>query len=187
LKYGGADSDTCHNYTPFYHQLLGDKRENIQRVLEIGINAGSSLRMWEEYFPRASIYGIDIRPETLINEGRIHSFLADAGNGASIENALWQMGNPKFDLIVDDGSHELHHQVFSCNALMPSLREDGLYIIEDMCLDCQPEVVGNKLDLDHYKWEAVDCGHGIGKAHCDWQCPKCHGHEGERLLVVRHR
>jgi hypothetical protein len=64
-------SDKCpqikHSYTPFYYDLLKDKRNSIKKVLEIGIGsveestkwrpyrAGSSLIMWRDFFPNAQI------------------------------------------------------------------------------------------------------------------------------------
>lgn len=186
LRYGGGDSDTCHNYTPTYYRLLAPIRDSVTRVLEVGINAGGSLRMWRDFFPHATVWGMDVRPETMFSEDRIHTVIADAFSPSSLACALEAMGQPQFDFIVDDASHEFDHQWWTCNFLMPNLRRDGLYVIEDMCLDCQPEVLGAKIKPT-YRWEAIDCGVGIGKAHCDPGCPKCHGFEGERLLVVRHR
>jgi trans-aconitate methyltransferase len=114
-----------HNYTPTYSHFLTGRA--IKRVLEIGIGHGESLRMWEEYFPEAEIWGADRYDCCLINEGRIHSVLCEQ----SSESGLRKIEGP-FDFIVDDASHHPDHQIFSLQILMPLLSEGGLYIIEDV-------------------------------------------------------
>ena len=56
-----------HGYTSYYARHLRAKRRVITCVLEIGIGGyrdpsggGNSLRMWRSYFPRATIYGLDL-------------------------------------------------------------------------------------------------------------------------------
>src|SRR5208282_349396 len=84
-----------HDYTPYYHELLRER--DIKKVLEIGIGypelmdahnpgykAGASLFMWQEYFPEAEIYALDIKSDILINEGRIKSFLCDQSDEVSL-------------------------------------------------------------------------------------------------------
>lgn len=176
--------DTAHVYTPYYHEIWKDRRQEVMNVLEIGINHGCSMRLWQDYFPNAHIYGIDSDPNTLRDYGpRVHCARAYQQDRDSLLAAMQEFRNPKFDFIVDDGSHEFNHQWISANVLMPFLKKDGLYVIEDMALDCQPEILAAKIP---YPWYAINTGVGIGKAHCDPNCPKCHGEEGERLLVIHH-
>jgi hypothetical protein len=120
-----------HEYTPFYHELL--RGRNIRKVLEIGIARGGSLRMWQEYFPKAEIYGLDnLEYGVLVNEGRIRSFLCDQGSEGSLRAAAALVGG-NCDLIIDDGSHRSAHQVLTAKVLIPLLLSpDGIYIIEDI-------------------------------------------------------
>ncbi len=181
--------ETCHNYTPAYYDLFKDRRDKVTSVLEIGVNYGCSLWMWEEFFPNAEIFGLDCNAGSLFNRGRVKCFAADQGSGASLLAAMEKIPATYFDLIVDDGSHEESHQVLSAITLMPFLKKDGIYIIEDISYDCQPERYANPImnaGEGKWKWEAVNVGVGIGKAHCWDACPKCHGAEGERLLLIRH-
>lgn len=183
--------DTCHNYTKIYDALLSDRRENVRRVLEIGVLYGQSLRMWEEYFPHASIFGVDSNADCQRYDSvRTRVFLADQSSEDSLHqmvDAIWAKYGPGFfDLIVDDGSHVEAHQILTAKTLLPYLKPDGLYVIEDLDFDCQPQRYGDQLDLNRYKWVAYPCGQGLGKAHCHPNCPACHGAEGEFLLVVQH-
>lgn len=129
-----------HNYTPYYHELLKEKR-NASKVLEIGLGwsglmhsnyrCGGSLFMWQDYFPEAQIYGLDIRADTLVNEDRIRSFQCDQGDGLSLKRSAELIGCD-FDLIVDDGSHIPEHQVLTAKAFVSLLAPGGIYVIEDV-------------------------------------------------------
>lgn len=118
-----------HNYTPFYHFLLHDKE--VSKILEIGVDKGRSLRMWQEYFPKAQIWGIDNDPDKIINEDRIRSVLCDQSSKEKLEEAIQTLGYD-FDFICDDGSHNPKHQVLSATVLVPLLKVGGYYIIEDV-------------------------------------------------------
>ena len=167
--------DTCHNYTPVYDKLYSARREEVKAVLEIGVNHGCSVRMWEEYFPNAQIVGLDCNAGCLFNKDRIRCFAADQNNGESLDTALRQAGIDKYDLIVDDGSHEFHHQVFSAQHLIPRyLAKDGWYIIEDIGMDCQPWLVADAVGIPGMVY--MDAGVGLGKAHC------MHCDHGETLI-----
>lgn len=133
-RYGGGDSDTCHAYTPVYHALFAEDRLDVRHVLEIGINAGSSLRMWKEYFPNAQIVGLDSDARCLVhNEDRIRCIGADQGSPESLCVAMGQLGEaPPFDMIIDDGSHFRDHQITSMKTLLPFLAPWGYYIVEDL-------------------------------------------------------
>ena len=180
LRYGGGDSDTCHEYTPVYYDLLNDKRFDIKKVLEIGVNTGSSLRMWEEYFPNAEIIGFDCNQQCLFNEGRIKCVLGDQGSPASLVAGVSRFA--PFDLIVDDGSHELGHQITSMVTLLPLLCDTGIYVVEDLTIDCNPALIGDLVPKG-FVWEAIKAPDGIGKAHCP--CSACGGKGPEQLVVIR--
>lgn len=137
-KYG---TDKTH-YTPFYSLLLEGRRNTVASVLEIGIGTpsamqhvagykpGASLRMWEEYFPQAYIYGMDNDASVLFETERIYTFCADQSRPDTY--TLRADIHERFDLIIDDGSHNAEHQLITFKALKPRLRPGGLYIIEDV-------------------------------------------------------
>src|ERR1017187_10149222 len=128
IKYG---TDKCgkHQYTPVYYDLLKDKK--VERVLEIGVFGGASLRMWAEFFPEAQIFGFDIDPSTFISEPRITCLLCDQANSNSMQIAARAAGGD-FDLIVDDGSHIPEDQIRTAWTLLPYLTKGGVYVMEDI-------------------------------------------------------
>lgn len=143
-----SDKLLSHSYVPFYQELLSEI--HVRNLLEIGIGypelmepfahgwvPGSSLRMWSEFFPEARIFACDIRPDTLINEGNIRSWVCDQSDEMSIHKLIWAIETygPSawihFDVIIDDGSHRTSDQLLTAKILLPHLIVGGAYVIED--------------------------------------------------------
>jgi hypothetical protein len=137
MKYGTDKCPPYESYTPYYSKLF--KGMEVKSLLEIGIGypgtmehipnykIGASLRMWRDYFPKAMIWGADIRLETLIVDDRIGTILCDQSSKESLLQMIKALG--KQDVIIDDGSHQTAHQISSAQVLLPYTK---LYIIEDV-------------------------------------------------------
>jgi hypothetical protein len=139
-----------HNYIPAYIELFGNIRNDVKNVLEIGIGSiengqmiqlldmgyktGNSLRCWNEYFPNANIFGIDIYKHDELNQGKIKTFVANQFIESDLINVINNINN-KLDIIIDDGSHIGEHQAFSFMVLHKYMTTNGLYIIEDVQAD----------------------------------------------------
>jgi 23S rRNA U2552 (ribose-2'-O)-methylase RlmE/FtsJ len=125
-----TDKGIVHHYLLVYEKYLYLLREDIHDVLEVGVDLGRSLRMWRDYFPNASIVGMDINPECKAQDGaRIWVAIGDSTKADEVEREL---GGQMFDLIVDDGSHIPKDQLMTLCWLWPHLRLGGLYFIEDI-------------------------------------------------------
>lgn len=133
-----CDKFMPHQYTPVYYRLLGARIEQTSKVLEVGIGKkGRSLRMWEQFFPNATIYGIDIQPDYLVNEGRIVSYAGDQANEKQMRKLANAIGG-NFDIIIDDGAHDAGRQTTAMTALLPFLAKRGIYFIEDIRDEIDP-------------------------------------------------
>jgi demethylmacrocin O-methyltransferase len=136
-KYGTDKSSKGHNFAGVYHEALHAIRHKAKAILEIGIfgttpeNAGASLKAWAEYFPNAHIYGVDLFDYSFLNSGRITTIVADQGIISDLEGIIVTTGS-SLDLIIDDGSHLMHHQQIAFGYLFRHLRPGGYYIIEDL-------------------------------------------------------
>lgn len=131
----GTIEGECHSFTEFYDDILKDKRNEQLNILEIGVWNGSSINMWSEYFPNSNVYGIDIdvnRSNGKIINNNAQVFLCDGTNEEQINDFLNKIGNPKFDIIIDDGSHQFNHQMKSLLIFMNHLTDNGIYILEDL-------------------------------------------------------
>lgn len=136
-----------HRYTAEYARHLRLRRRSIQSVLEIGVggygnlrSGGQSLYMWRNYFPRATVYGLDVHRKQLESNVRVATIEVDQSDRASLERAL--VACPVFDLIVDDGSHVGAHVITSFEFLFPRLRPGGIYAIEDVYYAYDPRYGG---------------------------------------------
>ena len=86
--------------------------------------------MWRDYFPNAIVHGFDILESSMFNDVRIITHLTDASIEASLRDSLAK-GAP-YDLLVDDGSHQLAHQMLFRRVAIDFLRPGGYLVIEDV-------------------------------------------------------
>lgn len=146
----GKVSDKWSSYLPTYDRLFAEFRDRPIHLLEIGVQNGGSLELWAKYFPKAkTITGIDINPkcgELKFDDPRIFLAIEDASIGEP-----WI---PKYDIIIDDGSHHPLAQIQAFERWFPRLNDSGIYVIEDMhCDNCiyavnQLEGYGKDLVID---------------------------------------
>lgn len=130
LKHGTDKASTGNDFLARYEPFLANMRDKPIKLLEIGVLGGGSVRTWRDYFPNGQIIGADINPEVRqYADDRVSIEIMDQGNTGDLER-LAAMG--PFDVIIDDGSHHWYHQITTFRALMPSLKANGVYIIEDL-------------------------------------------------------
>jgi hypothetical protein len=130
IKYH-TDKATLHGYLPIYEQYLKPIRKKILNVLEIGVAGGCSLRMWKEFFPCATIHGLDIMKKCQAqSQSNICVHIGNSTDPQTVETIFPQ--NNAFEIIIDDGSHHPIHQIFSLCLLWPKLKTGGFYFIEDI-------------------------------------------------------
>jgi hypothetical protein len=137
LKKHLSDKVSHHNYSATYNRLLAPYQYTATAVLEIGIENGCSLRAWHEYFPNAKIIGLEKEESKLFQSDRIQTIRCDTTErDRMIELAA---SFPMLDVIIDDGSHVAHEQVWALAVLWPRLKSGGIYIVEDIY---KPEYLG---------------------------------------------
>ena len=133
-----SDKGTDHSYIKLYSEILAPYRNRARRVLEIGILGGESLRMWEFYFLNAQVHGSELstRPidgmanlEPMIAEGTHNIHIFDATNKIQVDKEFIGM---RFNVVIDDASHVLEHQLAIYQNMKPYLAKGAIYIIEDV-------------------------------------------------------
>lgn len=126
---GEGDKGTAHSYLEVYENIFNSRRENIS-LLEIGVSRGYSLMLWKDFFINSKIIGLDINISNLIfKPNGFEVYEVDATKEFNLNEIL---KDQKFDFIIDDGSHLLDHQISSFNILFPRLKNNGIYLIEDI-------------------------------------------------------
>ena len=115
----GTDKFTTHSYNDFYDALFDGKRSEPLDIMEIGVNDGGSVRLWHDYLENAKILGLDINP--ICPESPEYPRLA-----IKIMNAYNPREEPEFawwcsfDVVVEDGSHYLEHQIYALKISQPT-------------------------------------------------------------------
>lgn len=143
-------------YPGVYECLFRNCREQVKAMLEIGIGTmlpgvhssmhgyarpgykpGGSLRAWRDFFVNATIYGLDVQPDTQLDDkDRIITRLCDSRNASAVRATMSTDGWPReFDIIIDDGSHLADDQLTTFANFFPFVKHQGLYIIEDVVGD----------------------------------------------------
>lgn len=134
-KYHGTDkSSETHNYCKKYQKYFPYNRYDSLKILEIGIWEGESLRMWKDYYSNSTIIGIDINKDCLIHKNENQKIFVEIGsqNDKSFLEYIMNKWGP-FDLIIDDGSHMNSDVIFSFINLFDSVKNHGIYVVEDSC------------------------------------------------------
>ena len=132
--HSGKISDKWSIYLDIYDQLFQFIRFNNIQLLEIGIQNGGSLEIWGKYFNSAShLVGCDIDQlcaNLNFDDPRISVIVENANTDLSEQKILSH--SSKFDLIIDDGSHQSSDIIKSFSRYFPHLNLGGLYVAEDL-------------------------------------------------------
>ena len=176
MNFYGSDKggkNNHHNFSNYYSEIFFHKKNNIKNFLEVGLgtnntdvlsNMGSegtplaSLRAWRDYFKNANIYGADIDKDILKNEDRIKTFYVDQTDPPSIKSMFKEIGEKKFDVILEDGLHEYNANICFFENAINYLEYDGTYIIEDVYYKDQKKFIEYFQDKKYY-FSIIDIFH----------------------------
>ena len=129
-----ATKEKGHGFSKFYSEKLNYLRDKDINILEIGSYSGASAAGFKKYFKNSKIYCFDINISNFKYSSKdIHVFGLDINNKKKLDKTLKEIGVKQefFDLIIDDGSHNLNDILFSIKYLFKHLSKNGVYIIED--------------------------------------------------------
>jgi hypothetical protein len=119
------------SYLDIYDRHFNSIRHDVKCFVEIGVLNGASVKMWSEYFPNATIYGIDINPRCKQYEtDRVKILIGDQND----DNFLQQLQDelPPIDILLDDGSHITSHQIKTFEYLNSKVTKNGFFVVEDL-------------------------------------------------------
>ena len=153
-----TDKSTTHCYIEnFYEDAFAKYREKEISLLELGVNTGGSIKLWKEYFINSiDIVGIELLPYYLQEEFKdiegVTYYFENAYN-KNITSKLQQ-----FDIIIDDCAHYVDSQIEALDIYLPLLKEDGIYVIEDIdgSMSDERHLRGERPSYDEFKQMFVD-------------------------------
>jgi hypothetical protein len=157
----GSDKYRRHHYERYYEKWLRTFRHKPKmKILEIGAEAGRSLKVWSDYFSYPEkIMGLAYGEASDGVEDRSSNFKAVSvyrGDQSKKETMDYLISKGPWDIIIDDGSHVPSHMIFSLFSLWNSVKPGGLYIIEDLETNYWPD--GAKV----FDYEMKNQGIGAG-------------------------
>lgn len=133
-EHDGKVSDKWSAYINGYERIFSEFRNENICLLEIGIQNGGSLEIWEKYFPKVqAMVGCDINPSISALEYTnpcINLVIGDANQDATAKQILAYCDS--FNIIIDDGSHRSDEIITAFARFFPALSEGGAYIVEDL-------------------------------------------------------
>jgi len=133
-----CDKSAKHNYHEVYESLFEPYQNDPINFLEIGVFKGASTAAIHEYFPNATIYGLDIFERVDVNEidilkeDRVNWLKGNSLNPSIADAIEAKWPGIKFDFILDDGAHWPEANRKTMENIIQFLAEDGIYIIEDV-------------------------------------------------------
>ncbi|MCH4809913.1 glycosyltransferase [Vreelandella neptunia] len=148
-EHEGKVSDKWDIYLSEYDRFFSPYREKKIRLLEVGVQNGGSLEIWNKYFPNADLLvGCDINEDCKLleyNSEKIKIVVGDA-NLNKTEKDIRDISS-YFDIIIDDGSHTSADIVLTFSKYFPYLKDGGVFVAEDLHCSYWKNYGGGLYDL----------------------------------------
>ena len=156
----GTDTEHEHHYvSSFYEENFIKFKNNKINLIEIGVQFGGSLYLWNDYFQQGNIYGVDVvdlTDEAINSLPRINKFLNNAYDAEFVKTL------PDFDIVIDDGPHTLDSFIKCIDLYLPKVKSGGFLIIEDIP---QTQHAAELLNyVKNFKKTIIDTREKYGKA-----------------------
>ncbi len=132
LQHGTDKASYGHNYVAIYDPLFTPFRDEAINFLEIGIRFCKSLKMWRDWFPNATIYGVDIRQKWVNKYQSEERMVLECVDQSDAQQLTEYAKKGPWKVIVDDGSHHSQDQILTFGILWDQVEPGGYYIIEDV-------------------------------------------------------
>lgn len=134
-----------HHYFDIYDRHFKQFQGKNPVILEIGVQRGGSLEMWNYYFDnKCTIYGVDIDPSCKELENQLPN-VKKVFIGDQADPDFWRQIKeeiPKVDILIDDGGHMMKQQIGTFESMYEHVTDDGVYLCEDLHTSYWPEFEG---------------------------------------------
>ncbi len=146
-----TDRSGFRGYDKVYSKYFTTLRHDKLNLLEIGIEYGYGVLAWSRYFTESKIYGLDIVNRFKDEYEKIQTMFPEESSRItfnfpynSVNNKSWAklFSDVKFDIVIDDGSHNIGTQLKTINNAIPYLKDRCIYSIEDIKLEiCSDDTI----------------------------------------------
>ena len=163
----GTDKATL-GYAKHYERYLEPTK--VKLLVEIGVEAGNSLRAWGSWLPNATVVGVDLNlPSTDLLPNNVRLWKGDGTSPDLARQVVETFGRP--DVVVDDGSHKWGEQRRAFEAWWPYIKPGGWHVVEDLHTSFDPRWGNKESEMTAVEWlgELTEHVHGTS-----WVKPKEH-------------
>ena len=147
-----CDKSKKHHYDTVYQPEFEPLQNESINILEIGVFKGESASAWIDFFPNATVYGLDIFVRVsaedipILQHPRVKWLKGDSTH-PSVSGAIQKAWpDVQFDIIIDDGLHTPEANAQTFKNLFPFVKSTGSYYVEDVW----PLDIASQKDLQHY-------------------------------------
>ena len=158
-----------HGYLPLYERYFLPWRMSELPMVEVGVWHGESAKMWLDWFPLATVHGVDILGPWVKDERYVHHQV-DVMSGPLPEGP--------FSVVIDDGGHKGDQVEAAFKALWPRLVSGGVYAVEDIHAGYWPDYAPSMVP---FLKDLFDCVHKAG--HGPYEVKELHIHESLLIAV----
>lgn len=174
-----------HAYTAIYNLLFSSMKNKQINLAEIGIYNNMSIHCWRDFFPKATIYGLEFQ-EACIKNALSHNlpntfyYSIDVKSEHSVKSTFDKL-NCKLDIIIDDSTHQTSDQINVITSCLNYLNSGGYLIIEDLFKRVDTKIFSEVLDkmkdsiIDYF---FIDANHK-NRYSAEW--------DNDRLLIIIRR
>ena len=125
-----------HGFSNLYSKHLEIFKDKQINILEVGSFSGASAASFVKYFPKSKVFCFDINISNFKYYSKnIEVFGMDISDVKKTEKTIKTIFEKynfqEFDLIIDDGSHNLSDILICINTLFKYLKKKGIFVIED--------------------------------------------------------
>jgi len=130
---GQFGTDKNQIYLDNYERFFSCIKDKEITLLELGIFRGESLLLWENYFSKSKIVGVDINKAGVAEKSeRIFEFKGYQQDRDFLDHVAHKTAPGGFDIIIDDASHIGDVSKITFWHLFENhLKPGGIYVIED--------------------------------------------------------
>ena len=122
----------AHNYSVFYEKYFNKVKNEKFNFLELGSHEGKGIAAFYHFFPNAKLIGANINPfQMRYYSNRIEEVYIDVSSKKILQNFTNYFDN-RFQIIIDDASHNLRDILITLPILFKKLNSGGFYVIEDI-------------------------------------------------------
>ena len=132
-----------HPYTAIYSLLFAPYQDKEFVFVELGIEDNASMRMWDSYFSKAQLFGLEYYDEKIkkAEKDKLKKVIyekIDVTSITSIKKGFKKLPKPP-QIVIDDSTHQFNDQIKIIETVLPFMPSGGILVIEDIFRDEKEE------------------------------------------------